>query len=203
MEIFQFIYCPLSRIRVLSVLTHWVECRLNDWAAYMDSSKIEPFSKIDTADILLNHEIGEELQRGTTGDLQESRNRCREFMDRLVDVLLGCNLVVSDFLQGVYAFCPELLLEGDDRYFRLFSWIQNGVFLHAVYYGMCSACYRWSQHFFDLGFWFWSLELSVCEWSFCFHSTSFAFIRSSFGSEERRVVSAFPGCQSACENWWF
>ena len=43
-------------------------------------------------------------------------------MDRLVDVLLENNLVSSDFLQGAYCFCPELLLEGDDRYiFRLFS----------------------------------------------------------------------------------
>ena len=43
-------------------------------------------------------------------------------MDRLVDVPLENNLVSSDFLQGAYCFCPELLLEGDDRYvFQLFS----------------------------------------------------------------------------------
>ena len=43
-------------------------------------------------------------------------------MDRLVDVLLENNLVSSDFLQGAYCFCPELLLEGDDRYiFQMFS----------------------------------------------------------------------------------
>ena len=43
-------------------------------------------------------------------------------MDRSVDVLLESNVVSSDFLQGVYSFYPELLLEGDDRYiFRLFS----------------------------------------------------------------------------------
>ena len=39
-----------------------------------------------------------------------------------MDVILECNVVASDFLQGVYSFCPELLLEGDDRYiFRLFG----------------------------------------------------------------------------------
>ena len=43
-------------------------------------------------------------------------------MDRLVDVPLESNLLSSDFLQGVCAFCPELLLEGGDRYiFRLFG----------------------------------------------------------------------------------
>ena len=95
---------------------------LNDWAAYMDSEKIKAFRKIDTANFLLNYEFGEELQRGSTGELKEFRNRCREFMDRLVDVLLENNLVSSDFLQGVYCFCPELLLEGDDRYiFQMFG----------------------------------------------------------------------------------
>ena len=117
MEICQFVYCLLSRTRVLSSLPE-----LNDWAAYMDTEKIASFKKIDTADFLLSHEFGVELQRGSTGELTEFRNRCREFMDRLVDVLLENNLVSSDFLQGTYCFCPELLLEGDDRYvFQLFS----------------------------------------------------------------------------------
>ena len=117
MEICQFVYCLLSRTRQISGLPE-----LHDWEAYMDISKIEAFKKIDTADFLLSHDFGEELQRGKTGEMQEFRNCCREFMDRLVDVLLESNLVSSDFLQGAYSFCPELLLEGDDRYiFRLFS----------------------------------------------------------------------------------
>ena len=117
MEICQFVYCLLSRTRELTDLPE-----LNDWTAYMDSEKIKVFRKIDTASFLLNYEFGEELQRGSTGELKEFRNRCREFMDRLVDVLLENNLVSSDFLQGAYCFCPELLLEGDDRYvFQMFS----------------------------------------------------------------------------------
>ena len=52
----------------------------------------------------------------------EFRNRCREFVDRLVDVILGQQVVSSDFLQRLYCFCPELLLEGDNRHvFQLFS----------------------------------------------------------------------------------
>ena len=117
LDICQFVYCLLSRTRQISGLPE-----LHDWEAYMDVSKIEAFKKIDTADFLLSHDFGEELQRGKTGEMQEFRNRCREFMDCLVDVLLESNLVSSDFLQGAFSFCPELLLEGDDRYiFRLFS----------------------------------------------------------------------------------
>ena len=41
--------------------------------------------------------------------------------NRLVDVILSQQVVSSDFLQGLYCFCPELLLEGDDRHiFQLF-----------------------------------------------------------------------------------
>ena len=88
----------------------------------MATSKLELFTKIDTSDLLLNHSFSEELQRGKTGEMQEFRNRCREFMDRLVGVLVETNLLSSEFLQGVYACCPELLLEGDDCYiFRLFG----------------------------------------------------------------------------------
>ena len=76
-------YCLLSRTRQISSLPE-----LHDWEAYMDASKIEAFKKIDTADFLLSHDFGEELQRGKTGEMQEFRNRCREFMDDLVDVLL-------------------------------------------------------------------------------------------------------------------
>ena len=51
-----------------------------------------------------------------------SVSRCRRFIDALVDVILSQLLVSSEFLQGVYRFCPELPLEGDDHcVFSLFS----------------------------------------------------------------------------------
>ena len=88
----------------------------------MDSSKLESFEKISSDDFLTNHEFGAELHRSSTGEVCEFRNRCREFVDRLVDVILSQQVVSSDFLQGLYCFCPELLLEGDDRHiFQLFS----------------------------------------------------------------------------------
>ena len=44
------------------------------------------------------------------------------FVDRLVDVILGQQVISADFFMGVYCFCPEIILEGDDQHiFRLFS----------------------------------------------------------------------------------
>ena len=116
-EVSQFVYCPLSRSRKLSSLPP-----LDDWESYMDSSKLNSFENVSSDDFLNNHEFRVELLRSNTGEVCEFRNRCREFVDRLVDVILSQHVVSSDFLQGLYCFCPELLLEGDDRHvFRLFS----------------------------------------------------------------------------------
>ena len=49
-------------------------------------------------------------------------NGSREFVDRFLDLILELHLVSADFRQGVYAFCPELMLEGDNQsVFQLFS----------------------------------------------------------------------------------
>ena len=88
----------------------------------MEPSKLDSFEKISSDDFLKNHEFGVELHRSNTDVMCEFRNRCREFVDRLVDVILGQQVVSYDFLQGLCCFCPELLLEGDDRHvFQLFS----------------------------------------------------------------------------------
>ena len=88
----------------------------------MEPSKLDAFEKTSSDDFLKNHEFGVELHRSNTDVMCEFRNRCREFVDRLVDVILGQQVVSSDFLQGLYCFCPELLLEGDDHHvFQLFS----------------------------------------------------------------------------------
>ena len=88
----------------------------------MEPSKLDAFEKTSSDDFLKNHEFGVELHGTNTDMMCEFRNRCREFVDRLVDVILGQQVVSSDFLQGLYCFCPELLLEGDDHHvFQLFS----------------------------------------------------------------------------------
>ena len=116
-EVCHFIYCLLPRSRVVSGLP-----QMDDWEAYMDPSKLKNLEKISSEDFLKSYEFGTELHRANTGELCEFRNRCREFVDHLVDVILAQQVVSSDFFQGLYCFCPELLLEGDDRHvFQLFS----------------------------------------------------------------------------------
>ena len=57
-----------------------------------------------------------------TSEIHDFRTRSREVLDRFVDVILSLNLVSSEVMQGLYSFCPEILLEGDDQHiFRLFS----------------------------------------------------------------------------------
>ena len=88
----------------------------------MDSEKIVSFPKVGDATFLCNFEFGEALCQRNTSEFKDFRTRCRRFIDRLVDVILSKLLVSSDFLQGVYCFCPELLLGGEDHcIFTLFS----------------------------------------------------------------------------------
>ena len=91
-------YCVLVRSRKVSSLPP-----LNDWYSYMEPSKLDAFEKAD--DFLKNHEFGVELHRSNADVMCEFRYRCREFVDRLVDVILGQQVVSSDFLQGLYCFC--------------------------------------------------------------------------------------------------
>ena len=101
-EICQFVYCLLVRSRKVSSLPP-----LNDWDSYMEPSKLDAFEKASSDDSLKNHEFGVELHRSNTDVMCEFRNRCREFVDRLVDVILGQQVVSSDFLQGCIAFAPN------------------------------------------------------------------------------------------------
>ena len=116
-ELCQFVYCLLTRSRKVSSLPE-----MNSWEDYMDSEKIASFPKTSDATFLCNFEFGEVLRQRNTSEVKDFRTRCRRFIDRLVDVILSKLLVSSDFLQGVYCFCPELLLGGDDHcVFTLFS----------------------------------------------------------------------------------
>ena len=88
----------------------------------MDSEKIVSFPKVGDDTFFCNFEFGEALRQRNTSEFKDFRTRCRRFIDRLVDVILTKLLVSSDFLQGVYCFCPELLLGGDDHcIFTFFS----------------------------------------------------------------------------------
>ena len=112
MELCSVDYCLLSRSRNVSSLPD-----LNAWEEYMDLSKLAAFEKINVTSFLRNYEFGEVLKKTKGGEAREFRkfrNQCPEFVDRLVASILSCQLVSANLLQGLYSFCPELLLEGDN-----------------------------------------------------------------------------------------
>ena len=62
-----------------------------------------------------------ELLAGKTSQFPTFRVRCREFMDRLVSIILRGPRASSRVSRGIHSFCPELLLEGDGQLvFQLF-----------------------------------------------------------------------------------
>ena len=64
----------------------------------------------------------ETLRNSKGGEAKEFRDYCPEFMDQLVDGILSSQAVSSVLVQGLYSFCPELLLEGDNQsVFSLFT----------------------------------------------------------------------------------
>ena len=82
----------------------------------MNVEKVDEFDSIFPADFLRNHPFGSTLHSRNDGSGRTFREQCRQFMDRLVDAILAQQPVTREFSQGLYAFCPELLLEGDDRH---------------------------------------------------------------------------------------
>ena len=80
------------------------------------------FNKVSIDDFLLSYDSGVKLRQTDSSKICESRNRCRECVDHLVETILSQHVISSDFVQGLYCFCPELLLEVDECFiFQLFS----------------------------------------------------------------------------------
>ena len=82
----------------------------------MDPQKLEDFECIDPVDFLRSYDFGTVLRRHKSGEGRIFRDQCLKFVDRFVCVFLGQHPVTGDFSQGIYSFCPELLLEGDDHH---------------------------------------------------------------------------------------
>ena len=96
--------------------------QLNSWENYKDSEKISSFAKVGDTEFLCNYEFGDAMRHRNTSEFKDFCMQCRRLIDRFIDVILSQLLVSSEFLQGVYCFCPELLLGGDDLcVFNLFS----------------------------------------------------------------------------------
>ena len=54
------------------------------------------------------------LAAGKTSEFVTFRQRCREFIDRVVVLLLKTSTATSVVSRGLYSFCPAMMLEGDN-----------------------------------------------------------------------------------------
>ena len=116
-EVCNFVYCLLMRTRKLSDLPG-----IHEWESYMDISKLSYFNAISMEEFLMDSDFGRELVTVKTGEMREFRVKCRECIDRLVSLILTSTAVTSGVSRGLYAFCPEIMLGGDDHHiFELFG----------------------------------------------------------------------------------
>ena len=116
-EVCNFVYCLLMRTRKLSDLPG-----IHEWESYMDVSKLSYFNAISMEEFLMDRNFGRELVTVKTGEMREFRVKCRECIDRLVSFILTSTAVTSGVSRGLYAFCPEIMLGGDDHHiFELFG----------------------------------------------------------------------------------
>ena len=117
MELCQLVYCLLSRSRRVSSLPN-----INAWKEYLDVSKLSQYDEIPTAEFLQNYDFGAMLREFKGSEGRDFQNRCREFIDQFVELVLAQQAASSEFMSGLCCFCPELLLEGDDKHvFDLFN----------------------------------------------------------------------------------
>ena len=88
----------------------------------MDVAAVSAFPSILINEFLINHEFRKLLSEGKTSEFVTFRLRCREYIDRLIVMLLKNSSATSAISEGLYSFCPELMLEGDDTTaFALFA----------------------------------------------------------------------------------
>ena len=67
-------------------------------------------------EFLMDSDFGRELVTVKTGEMREFRVKCRECIDRLVSLILTSTAVTSGVSRGLYDFCPEIMLGGDDHH---------------------------------------------------------------------------------------
>ena len=111
MEVCQFVYCLLSRSCKIGSLPS-----LNSWEEYIDPRKLVDFECVDAVDFLRSHDFGAVLRHHKSGEGRIFQDQCLKFIDRFVGVIVVQQPVTGDFPKGIYSFCPELLLEGDDHH---------------------------------------------------------------------------------------
>ena len=88
----------------------------------MDVQKLSRFPVAPIDGFLKNYEFGKMLAAGKTSEFVTFRQRCREFIDRVVVLLLKTSAATSVVSKGLYSFCPVMMLEGDNAIaFTLFA----------------------------------------------------------------------------------
>ena len=116
-EFCNFVYCPVLKTRSTSGLPE-----IHAWESYMDVVKIRDFAVVPCDSFLSSHDLGEQLSAGKTKEYVAFRLHCRQFVDRLIIILLESTYARSVIAKGMCSFCPELMLEGNDvAVFSLFA----------------------------------------------------------------------------------
>ena len=88
----------------------------------MDKSKLSAFGVLAVEKFLMDCDFGRDLAATKTGEMRVFRVKCRECIDRFVFLILDNVTVTSGISRGLYRFCPEMMLEGDDQHvFELFN----------------------------------------------------------------------------------
>ena len=116
-ELCQLVFCLLSQSRRVSSLP-----KINAWEEYMDVSKLSQYDEVPSSEFLQDYDFGAMLRQFKRSDGRDFQDRCREIIDHFVELVLAQQAASSEFMSGLYCFCPELLLEGDDKHvFDLFN----------------------------------------------------------------------------------
>ena len=82
-ELCNFVYCLLMKTRQLSSLP-----AIHDWDAYMDVEKVASFPVAPIDEFLAHCDYGKYLLSSKASEMPKFCGRCREFIDRLVTLLV-------------------------------------------------------------------------------------------------------------------
>ena len=96
--------------------------------------KVSSFGKVGTDSFLQNYNYGDELRRSNSGECQDFRNRCREFVDRLNDIILDFHLVSGSFFcRLVIAFALNYFYKETTAMFLCYSQSSFGLWRRVEY----------------------------------------------------------------------
>ena len=156
----------------------------------MDVSAVSAFTSVPINKFLMTYEFGKFLSEGKTSKFVTFRLLCREFIDRLVVMLLKTTSATSAISKGLYSFCPELMLEDDDNTaFALFAGLCKvletcGVISTVVSRAAVKRVYQLYSGTTENPFEFWA----VCKWHYRCNATSdVGFCFSGSTSSSSRV----------------